>query len=276
MSIKKIAPVLKWAGGKRQSADVLAQMFPKEISAYFEPFVGGGAMLFKLQPETAYINDINCELMRVYEVTKNDAEALIEALGYFRNEEEHYYSVRNWDKDSKNYSLLPDVIKAARTVYLNKTCYNGLFRVNGAGEFNTPFGNYRNPNIINATGLRAVGAYLNTADVRISALDFEEALRAAPDGAFVYLDPPYDPVSDTSGFTGYAIGGFTQNDQIRLRGCCDELDKRGLKFLLSNSATDFIKELYSPYNITVVRAKRPINSNASKRGEVDEVAVRNY
>ena len=256
--------------------DILSPLLPVRFTAYCEPLVGGGAMLFALQPETAYVNDINQELICVYEVIKNDVEALVTALEKFRNDSDYFYSVRDWDRDKEKYAALPDLQKAARILYLNKTCYNGLFRVNNAGEFNSPFGNYRNPNIVNAPTLQAVSAYLNAATVRLSCMDYAEVLAALPKGAFVYLDPPYDPVSDTSSFTGYAKGGFTRGDQIRLRESCDVLHKRGLKFMLSNSATDFIKEQYAAYNITIVQAKRAINSIATKRGEVDEVVVRNY
>jgi len=151
-----------------------------------------------------------------------------------------------------------------------------VFRVNNAGEFNSPFGNYRNPNIVNAPTLRAVSLYLNSAAVHLTSIDYADVIKALPKGTFVYLDPPYDPVSDTSSFTGYAKGGFSRDDQIRLRESCDELHKRGHKFMLSNSATDFIKEQYGAYNIMLVRAKRAINSDGAKRGEVDEVVVRNY
>ena len=161
-------------------------------------------------------------------------------------------------------------------LYLNKTCFNGLYRVNNAGEFNSPFGNYRNPNIVNAPVLRAVSAYFNTADISMTTVDYEDVLKTLPKGAFVYLDPPYDPVSETSSFTGYSKCGFTRADQIRLRKCCDELSVRGIKFMLSNSATGFIMEQYAAYNITVVQAKRAVNAIASKRGDVDEVVVRNY
>ena len=273
---KLVAPMLKWVGGKRQLLDVLAPLLPDKFTAYCEPFVGGGAMLFGLQPKTAYVNDINQELIRVYEVIKNDVEALIDALEGFKNESDYYYSVRDWDRDKKKYAELPDVKKAARILYLNKTCYNGLFRVNNAGEFNTPFGDYRNPNIVNAPTLRAVSAYLNAASVRLTCGDYAKVLQALPEGAFAYLDPPYDPVSDTASFTGYAKGGFSRDEQIRLRESCDELHRRGIKFMLSNSATDFIKEQYAAYSITIVRAKRAINSDATKRGQVDEVVVRNY
>lgn len=279
MAIKKnklVAPVVKWVGGKRQLINDLKPLLPKRIATYCEPFVGGGALLFELQPKTAYINDINKELIQVYRVIKNDVEALIAELQKFKNEADYFYAVRDWDRDEEKYSSLPETLKAARILYLNKTCYNGLYRVNSAGEFNSPFGYYRNPNIVNAPTLRAVSSYLNTATVHLTSSNYMEVLQALPKGTFVYLDPPYDPVSDTSSFTGYSKGGFSQEDQIRLRECCDGLHKRGLKFMLSNSATDFIKEQYAAYNITIVQAKRAVNSIAAKRGEIDEVVVRNY
>ncbi|MDR2528994.1 MAG: DNA adenine methylase [Synergistaceae bacterium] len=273
---KRVVPVLKWVGGKRQLLDGLSSLLPGKIMRYCEPFVGGGALLFNLQPKTAYVNDVNDELIRVYNVIKTDVEALIAALREFKNEAEYFYAVRDWDRDKETYSSLSDVKKAARVLYLNKTCYNGLFRVNSAGEFNAPFGNYRNPNIVNAPTLRAVSSYLNTAAIHLTCLDYAEALKPLPKGTFVYLDPPYDPISETSNFTGYSRGGFTRDDQIRLRECCDDLDKRGMKFMLSNASTDFIKEQYAAYPITIVQAKRSVNSNSTKRGEIDEVVVRNY
>jgi len=271
-----LAPVLKWVGGKRQLLNTLTPLLPDRITAYCEPFVGGGALLFAIQPETAWLNDINDELVRVYAVIKSDVEALIAALQEFKNNAADFYAVRDWDRDKEKYAFRSDIEKAARILYLNKTCYNGLFRVNSAGEFNSPFGNYRNPNIVNAPTLRAMSLYLNEAKVYLTSLDYAEVLRALPKGTFVYLDPPYDPVSDTSSFTGYAKGGFSRDEQIRLRACCDDLNRRGLKFMLSNSATDFIKEQYAAYHITIVRAKRAVNADAAKRGEIDEVVVRNY
>lgn len=273
---KLVAPVLKWVGGKRQLLGALTPLLPKKITTYCEPFVGGGAMLFHLQPTTAYINDINEELIRVYTVIRNDVETLILALQEYRNDADYFYAVRDWDRERTKYTALSDVEKAARMLYLNKTCYNGLFRVNNSGEFNSPFGNYRNPNIVNAPTLRAVSTYLNAANVFLTSADYSELLETLPKGTFVYLDPPYDPVSDTSSFTGYAKGGFTRDDQIRLRECCDALDAKGLKFMLSNSATRFIYDQYADYKITTVQARRAINSDATKRGEVDEVVVRNY
>lgn len=273
---KLVAPVLKWVGGKRQLLDILTPLLPKKITTYCEPFVGGGALLFSLQPDCAYVNDINCDLIRVYAVIKDNVEALITELQTYKNEANSFYSVRELDRDKKKYAALSDIKKAARILYLNKTCYNGLFRVNNSGEFNSPFGYYRNPNIVNAPTLRAVSSYLKTARIHLSSKDYTQVLDKLPKGAFVYLDPPYDPVSDTANFTGYAKGGFLRDNQIRLRECCDALTAKGIKFMLSNSATDFIREQYSAYNIITIQAKRTINSDFTKRGEVDEVVVRNY
>jgi len=271
-----VAPVVKWVGGKRQLLDDFAPLLPKRVNSYCEPFLGGGAVLFKLQPNVAILNDINSDLIQMYEVIRDNVEELIAELGAHPNNEDHFYSVRDWDRNREQYAELTAVQKAARIIYLNKTCYNGLFRVNNAGEFNTPFGHYKNPNIVNAPTLRAVNTYLNQAQMIISSLDYADVLAKVTKGTFVYLDPPYDPVSDTANFTGYSRGGFDRNEQIRLRECCDELNQRGVKFMLSNSATDFIKEQYADYKITFVKAKRSINSNATKRGQVDEVVVRNY
>lgn len=271
-----VAPIVKWVGGKRQLLQDLTPLFPKEITAYCEPFLGGGAVLFKLQPEVAYINDINSDLMEVYEVIRDNVEELIEALSEHPNEKEHFYQVRDWDRNKEQYRQLSKVQKAARIIYLNKTCYNGLFRVNNSGEFNTPFGNYKKPNIVNGPVLTAVSQYFRQAQISFSSTDYAKVLSGIPSDTFVYLDPPYDPVSVTANFTGYAKGGFDRDEQIRLRECCDDLDRRGIKFMLSNSATEFIRDQYKDYQITTVKAKRAINSKASRRGQVDEVVVRNY
>ena len=273
---KLVAPVLKWVGGKRQLIDTFSPLLPKKLTSYCEPFVGGGALLFHLQPNVAIINDINIELIGVYKIIRDNVDELIEELKKYKNEPDFFYSIRDRDRDREKYETLSDIEKAARVLYLNKTCYNGLYRVNNAGEFNVPFGHYRNPNIINEPVLRAVSAYFNGAKIIFSSLDYALVLSEVKKGTFVYLDPPYDPVSDTSSFTGYTKGGFSKEEQIRLRKCCDELDNRGVRFMLSNSATPFIREQYSDYNITVVHAKRAINSVGSKRGDVDEIVVRNY
>lgn len=274
---KLVSPFLKWAGGKRQLIDVLSDLMPQDkIKSYCEPFIGGGALLFHLQPDIAYVNDINSELINVYRAVRDFVDELVNELSRFENTPEMFYEIRSLDRDSIRYAMLSDVQRAARIIYLNKTCFNGLYRVNNAGEFNSPFGYYRNPNIINEPVLRAVSSYLNRADVNFSSCDYAESLKDLKKGTFVYLDPPYDPISDTASFTGYSKGGFTKSDQIRLREYCDELNRRGFKFMLSNSATDFIRQQYSEYNITVVKARRAVNSIGYRRGDVDEVIVRNY
>lgn len=272
----EVSPVLKWVGGKRQLLSALTALLPAQIPSYCEPFVGGGALLFSLQPTKAWINDINQELINVYEVLKNDVDALIEELEKHKNEANYFYKIRNWDRDKTYYGHLSPVQRAARVLYLNKTCYNGLFRVNSAGEFNTPFGHYKNPNIVNASMLKAVHTYFNTASIQFSSVDYANLLDHIDKNTFVYLDPPYDPVSDTANFTGYAKGGFDKSEQLRLRDFCHELNRRNIPFMLSNSATDFIRSIYADYNLTIIQAKRAINSVASKRGEVDEIVVRNY
>ncbi|MBQ8697978.1 MAG: DNA adenine methylase [Schwartzia sp.] len=271
-----VLPVVKWVGGKRQLLKELAPLLPKQIRTYCEPFVGGGAVWFAKQPSHAFINDINCELIQMYEVIRDSHEELIAELQSHPNDEEHFYEVREWDRDHERYARMGKVKRAARLIYLNKTCYNGLFRVNNAGEFNAPFGRYKNPQIVEEPKLKAVHNYLSKMKIRFSHIDFEEALEYIPNDSFVYLDPPYDPVSDTANFTGYSQGGFGHDEQIRLREACDRLDRRGIKFMLSNSATDFILGQYAHYNRRIVQAKRAINSNAARRGNVDEVVVRNY
>lgn len=271
-----IAPVLKWAGGKRQLLDTLIPLVPKDYSVYCEPFVGGGALFFALQPQSACINDVNYELIRVYTVIKNDVDALIEQLKQFQNNKDQFYEIRSWDRNKDKYTHLSDIEKAARIIYLNRTCFNGLFRVNASGEFNVPFGNYANPNIVNEPVLRAISFYFNNSEIVFNAVDYAEILKNLPDNAFVYLDPPYDPVSVTANFTSYTKDGFSRDEQIRLRKCCDELNERGIKFMLSNSATDFICDQYSKYNIEIISAKRLVGADASKRGRIQEVIVRNY
>lgn len=273
---ESISPVLKWVGGKRQLLPEIRKYIPQNISTYYEPFLGGGAVLFDILPKKAVVNDVNTELINVYEVIRDDVESLIEDLAKHKNEADYFYEIRALDRDPDKYSLLSDVERASRIIYLNKTCFNGLFRVNRAGHFNTPFGKYKNPNIQNAETLRAVSRYFNITNIKFLSTDFDEAVKGCRKGAFVYFDPPYDPVSDSSSFTGYAKGGFDRNEQKRLKELCDKLNDRGVKFLLSNSSTDFIMDLYKDYNIEIIQAKRSINSKGKNRGEVDEVLVRNY
>jgi DNA adenine methylase len=271
-----VAPVVKWVGGKRQLLQDISKHIPDKFSTYYEPFLGGGAVLFHLQPNRAVVNDINEELINIYTVIRDNLEELIKDLKKHKNEADYFYEIRELDRDKKKYSQLSNIKKASRIIYLNKTCYNGLFRVNQQGEFNAPFGRYKNPNIVNETTLRAVSNYFNKAKITFKCGDFEEAVKGIRKGSFVYFDPPYDPVSDSANFTGYDKGGFDREEQTRLKKLCDKLDTQGIKFLLSNSATEFILELYKDYNITIVQANRAINSRGDKRGKIDEVLVKNY
>lgn len=273
---KTISPVVKWVGGKRQLLPEIRKYIPKRISTYYEPFLGGGAVLFDILPKKAVVNDVNSELINVYKVIRDDVESLINDLAKHKNEADYYYEIRAYDREPSIYNNLTDIERSSRILYLNKTCYNGLFRVNQAGQFNTPFGKYKNPNIQNADTLRAVSEYFNKANIKFLSTDFEEAVKGCRKGSFVYFDPPYDPVSDSANFTGYAKSGFDRNEQVRLKKLCDKLNDRGIKFLLSNSSTEFIMDLYKDYKIEIIQAKRSINSNGNDRGEVDEVLVRNY
>lgn len=274
--IAHAAPVVKWVGGKRQLLPQILPLIPKRMTAYCEPFLGGGAVLFALQPKRALVNDLNQDLITVYRVIKEDADALIEHLSRHENTPEYFYRIRDLDRDKDAYAAMSDVEKASRLLYLNKTCYNGLFRVNASGAFNSPYGHYRRPNIVNEQTIRGVSRYFNSCDITFFSGDFASVLEQVPKGGFVYLDPPYDPVSDTASFTGYNRGGFGREEQVRLKECCDALTARGVKFLLSNSATPFIQELYGSYRVSIVQARRAVNSVASRRGAIEEVLVRNY
>jgi DNA adenine methylase len=277
-----VRPFLKWAGGKRQLLPEIVKYVPKRTSkhTYYEPFIGGGALLFELQPQKAVINDSNKELINCYKVIKDSLYELMEELSKdkYSNSETSYYEMRDLDRSTKKYASLSEVEKAARIIYLNKTCYNGLFRVNSQGQFNVPFGRYKNPNFLDDAVLRAVNKYLNSNDITLLNQDFAEAVKDANRGDFVYLDPPYDPVSETASFTGYDVNGFNRDEQKRLKKVFDDLNKRGCKVMLSNSCTDFILDLYKDYQDTIIKvmATRSINSNALKRGRVEEVLVLNY
>lgn len=274
-AIHQIKPILKWIGGKRQ---LLPELLPlvSDFDHYCEPFIGGAATLLTLQPKSATINDCNAELVNVYRVIRDDVENLIADLKRHENTPEYFYEIRGKDRDKLVYSLLSLMKRTSRVVYLNKTYFNGVCRVNAAGQLNASFGAYENPNIVNEEGLRAVSEYLNSADVAIMQGDYAAVLENLPESTFVYLDPSCGPVSETAAFTGYTQGGFSRLDQMRLREVCDSLNERGIKFMLFNSATDFIKEQYFDYRVRTIKAKRAINCKGSRRGAVDEVVVTNY
>lgn len=273
---QSVRPFLKWAGGKRQLIpEITKKHIPNFNGTYYEPFVGGGALLFNLQPKKAIISDSNSELINCYQVVRDFLGELIEELKVHQNEEGYYYSIRDWDR-REEYKQKTPVQRASRIIYLNKTCYNGLFRVNSKGHFNVPFGRYKVPNILDINVLKAVSKYLKESQIQILNQDFQKTVQNAQKGDFVYFDPPYDPVSETSSFTSYDVNGFDREEQKRLKETFDVLDKKGCYVLLSNAYTNFIQDLYKDYNLSRISATRAINSNALKRGKIDEILVKNY
>lgn len=268
-------PFLKWAGGKRQLLPEIKKYLPKKYNTYFEPFVGAGALFFDQQPKNAIINDVNTELINCYEVIKNLSIDLIEDLKKHKNNEKYFYKVRELDR-TKEFKNLSIVERASRIIYLNKTCYNGLFRVNRQGQFNAPFGRYKNPNIVNSETIKAINRLLNRNSVEILNTDFAKAVSSAKRNDFIYFDPPYDPVSDTASFTGYSSNAFGKSEQERLKDLFEELTRRGCKVMLSNSATDFIYDLYRDYNVIRIQANRNINSVGTNRKKIDEFLILNY
>lgn len=274
MKIEKLEPLLKWAGGKRQLLNDILPMIQLNGRDYVEPFIGGGAVLFGLQPEKAIINDFNTELVNLYNVIKCDCEELLKELEIHKEKHssEHYYEVRAMDRE-ENFLELSPVVRAARIVYLNRTCFNGLYRVNSKGYYNTPMGKYKNPKIVNEETIRNINQYFNEADVTIYNKDYKEVLEHISDNSFVYLDPPYMPLTATAAFTSYTDSGFDYEEQVKLRDACVRLRERGIPFLQSNSDTPEIRELYKDFTITTVMAKRNINSKGNSRGAVSEVLM---
>lgn len=274
----KRKPFVKWAGGKRQIIDKLLEFVPKEYNTYYEPFVGGGALLFELSPKDAVINDYNAELMNVYSVLCDEEKfnKLKRELNKHEknHSEEYYYEIRNKDRNKNTFNRLSDYTRAGRTIYLNKACFNGLYRVNSKNEFNVPFGKKITVNTYENGNLISVSNYLTMNNIKILNVDFEEAVNDAKKGDFIYFDPPYD--SDTETFNSYTEEGFGKEQQRRLAKVYKELSDRGCYVMLSNHNTKLINELYKDFNIHVIEAKRSINSNGKKRGKVEEVIITNY
>jgi len=270
-------PFLKWAGGKGQLLAALRRCVRGAMPflRYHEPFVGGGALFFDLwrsgvlAGKEAFLSDNNASLIDAYRGVKEDVEGVIRRLQKHAavHGEEHYYAVRSEVPRGR-------VARAARIIYLNKTCYNGLFRENSRGEFNVPMGRYVNPAICDVENLRAVAAALS--GVEVSRRHFREILETARAGDFVYFDPPYHPVSKTSSFTGYDKGRFGEEDQRELARVFAALSARGVKVLLSNSMTPLVRELYRDFRIEAVYATRAVNSLADRRGKIAEALVRNF
>jgi len=264
-------PFLKWAGGKNKLIQQYISLFPQKIINYYEPFLGGGAVFFYLynnySVSYADLSDINPELINTYLCIKHDVEAVISLLEQHqkKHNKEYYYYMRSYNTDNS-------VERAARLIYLNKTCFNGLYRENSKGDFNVPMGKYKNPQICNSELLRAVAQALQVTSIEVK--PFEVVLNYAKSHKdFVYFDPPYYPLSETSNFTAYSRDAFNKDNQIKLKDVCIELARRGVKVMQSNSDCPFIRELYKDFKIYEIKASRAINSNASKRGKISEVLI---
>jgi len=276
-----IKPYLKWAGGKRQLLTEIRKYLPKNINnyVYYEPFIGAGAVFFELQPKKAVISDFNEQLILTYNVIKDNVEALILLLKKYqkKNNEEYFYEIRNIDRDEVKFNSLTNVEKAARLIFLNKTCFNGLYRVNSQGLFNVPYGKYKNPAICEDIVLRQISNYLNTNEITILNIDFEQVVLKASKKSFIYFDPPYHSPNKTN-FTGYQANGFDENEQERLRNTMIKMTNRKIKCLLSNSDTEYIRELYNYdfFDLLPVQAKRVINSDSAGRGTVNELLIKNW
>lgn len=276
---EKPKPFVKWVGGKRQLLTQFRKLnlyppekFNPETGRYFEPFVGGGAVFFDLLPEKAFLSDLNKELVTTYNVIKNNVEELIISLKKHKIDKEYFLDIR-----SKNPTDLDDISVASRFIYLNRTCFNGMYRVNSKGGFNVPYGKHTNPLICDEVNLRKVSKALSKVEIKHQ--DYKAVLTKAKAGDFVYFDPPYHPVSKTASFTSYTAEAFLEKEQLELRDTVLELNKRGCFVMLSNSDADFINEIYSGHKgirVNKVEAGRAINSDGAKRGKVVEVLITNY
>jgi DNA adenine methylase len=265
-------PFLKWAGGKSKLIQQYLTYLPSKnnYKNYYEPFLGGGAVFFHIQPSNAMLTDINAELITAYRCVRDNVKELIYLLNKHKlqHDKDYYYSVRANPGQT-------DLEKAARLIYLNKTCFNGLYRVNSQGKFNVPLGRYKNPNICPEDLLLAASEALCRAEIKQA--NFTEILNHASNSDdFVYFDPPYYPISETSYFTSYSSYSFEESQQIKLRDVFVQLSERGVKVMLSNSDCQFIRNLYSNFNIHTISAARTINSNTTKRGKINEVLITSY
>lgn len=274
----EIPKFVKWAGGKGQLIEQFKPLFPKKFNRYFEPFVGSGAVFFyiiqKYNPKEILISDINEELINTYQVIKDNVEELILKLKELKKlhvseSKNHYYTVRE-----KEPEYLSKIDIAARFIYLNKTCFNGLYRVNSKGKFNVPMGSYKNPDIVQEEKLRLVSKLLK--NVKIKVMSFEKILDYAKKDDFIYFDPPYYPLENGKNFTTYTKNVFLEKEQKKLADVFKKLDKKKCFVMLSNSDTKLIKDLYKDYNIKIVKATRMINCDSTKRGKINEVVVTNY
>jgi DNA adenine methylase len=276
--LQAVRPFLKWAGGKGQLLHHLSPLIPTEFNDYFEPFLGGGAMFFylinqNLIQKKAYLSDINADLINVYKCLQVNPKLVLTKLlyhkvNYMKDRTKYYYTLRGTRFDD-------GFERAAQFVTLNKTCYNGLYRVNRTGMFNVPMGRYKKPSIFDPSNLEYVSAALNVVDVKIECTDYRNILQRASRGDFVYLDPPFSPMSKTSNFTAYTAEGFDATDQTNLAKIFNSLNNRKCLVVLSNSDTELVRELYEKFEITTVPTRRSINSNSRRRGGSTELIITN-
>ena len=277
MNNMKITPFVKWAGGKTQLIDKLISKKPNEFNNYYEPFIGGGAFLYELKPENAIIGDINEQLINVYKQIKIVPEELIMEINTMDSHEcdkEYYLDIRSSFNDKIIKNEL-DVECAAKFIWLNKHCFNGLYRVNQKGLFNVPYNNKKNGYSIVEENIRNISRFLNDSNIKIISADFEEICATVKKGDFVYFDSPYVPESETAYFTDYTKNGFNKDDHERLARLYKDLDKRGAYLMLSNNNVPIVHELYKEFNIEEIEVKRLINRNANKR-KGKEVIITNY
>lgn len=274
-----LSPVVKWVGGKRQLMKEIVNCLPESYNTYFEPFIGGGAVFFTLKPKIAYINDINKDLYAIYKCLFD--QKLLNQLTHHllihqnKHNDEYFYQIREQDrqiifKDKPIYEI------AARAIYLNKAGYNGLYRVNSKGQFNVPSGHYKKVNLIKNGLYQKIHEYFMSSEIHLTSVDFEEAVKKAQRNDFVYLDPPYDTLEPKNSFVAYDKNKFNREEQKRVHKVFNDLNKRGVKVMMSNHDTAFIRELYKDYYIKTVEANRMVNSKGNARGKVKEVIVTNY
>jgi modification methylase llaDCHIA len=272
-----LQPFTKWTGGKRQLLPIIKSLMPDNYNNYFEPFVGGGALFFDLSPNKAVINDFNNELINCYQQIKKYPQKLIELLAKHQenNSKEYYLKLRSADRDNR-IDKMTNVERAARIMYMLRVDFNGLYRVNSKNQFNVPYGRYKNPKIVDSDLILSISQYLNSNNIKILTGDFEKAIQDVAVGDFVYFDPPYIPLSETSAFTSYTHEDFTYEDQVRLRDCFKKLDEKGAFLMLSNSSSPLVEELYKDFNIHKVEVTRTNGAKTSSRGRISEIIVTNY
>ena len=275
--LEKLQPFTKWTGGKRKLLPKLKELLPVDYNNYYEPFIGGGALFFELAPKNATINDFNEELINCYIQIKNNPKELIEVLRKHkeRDSKEYYLEIRGLDR-LDTFSNLSGIERAARIMYMLRVDFNGLYRVNSKNQFNVPYGNYSNPKIVDEELINSISDYLNSNEIKIISGDFEDSLNTVKEGDFVYFDPPYIPLNETSSFTSYTHEGFSYEDQVRLRDTFRKLTEKGVKAMVSNSSSEITIELYNEFNIHYVDVTRTNGGKSSSRGVVKEVIITNY